>query len=245
MSAFVIIKTEIMKNTIIFLAAAVALAFTACNTNDSKSTEKKTINTDSASTVPSAQAVYACPMHPEVTGQKGDKCPKCGMELKEVKKTSSSTQDSPNAAISPSVSVKGLVTGYLQLKNDLTKDNSTAAATSGKALENIFKSFDKSRLNPGQIKVFDDIQADAIEHAEHISANSGKIGHQREHFESLSKDIYDMVKSFGAGQVLYKDFCPMYNDNKGAFWLSETKEIRNPYLGKAMPTCGTIQEEIK
>lgn len=27
---------------------------------------------------------YACPMHPEVTGHKGDKCPKCGMSLEKV-----------------------------------------------------------------------------------------------------------------------------------------------------------------
>lgn len=26
--------------------------------------------------------VYTCPMHPEVTGQQGDRCPKCGMDLK-------------------------------------------------------------------------------------------------------------------------------------------------------------------
>ena len=25
--------------------------------------------------------VYACPMHPEITGKEGDKCPKCGMAL--------------------------------------------------------------------------------------------------------------------------------------------------------------------
>lgn len=29
----------------------------------------------------SADATYACPMHPEVTGKQGDKCPKCGMAL--------------------------------------------------------------------------------------------------------------------------------------------------------------------
>jgi hypothetical protein len=184
-------------------------------------------------------------MHPDVTGMKGDKCPKCGMDLKEVKKTSESAPTSSNPGAGEPVSIKALVTGYLQLKNELTKDNSPAAANAGKALENSFKRFDKSALTTSQIKVFDDIQADAIEHAEHIGANSGKIGHQREHFESLSKDMYDMVKSFGAGQSMYKDFCPMYNDNKGAFWLSETKNISNPYLGKAMPECGTVQEEIK
>ncbi|MDQ6756917.1 MAG: DUF3347 domain-containing protein, partial [Bacteroidota bacterium] len=43
----------------------------------------------------------------------------------------------------------------------------------------------------------------------------------------------------------YKDFCPMYNNNKGAIWLSEVKDIKNPYLGKKMPTCGNMKEEIK
>ena len=57
--------------------------------------------------------------------------------------------------------------------------------------------------------------------------------------------MYDMVKAFGGGQLLYQDFCPMYNNQKGAAWLSETKEIKNPYLGKKMPTCGSVKEEIK
>lgn len=29
------------------------------------------------------EVVYACPMHPEVTGKEGDSCPKCGMDLEE------------------------------------------------------------------------------------------------------------------------------------------------------------------
>ncbi|QSX35575.1 hypothetical protein JYB87_00240 [Shewanella avicenniae] len=28
-----------------------------------------------------AAETYSCPMHPEVTGKKGDSCPKCGMTL--------------------------------------------------------------------------------------------------------------------------------------------------------------------
>jgi hypothetical protein len=144
-----------------------------------------------------------------------------------------------------SVSVKGIVSAYIQLKNAFTQDNSAAAATVGKELEIVFKNFDKTTLTAAQKKIYEDVEVDAREHAEHIGANSGNIEHQREHFELLSKDIYDLVKAFGGGQILYKDFCPMYNNGKGAFWLSETKEIKNPYLGKTMPTCGTIKEEIK
>jgi len=32
-----------------------------------------------------ANATYACPMHPEMTGKKGDKCAKCGMDMQPIK----------------------------------------------------------------------------------------------------------------------------------------------------------------
>jgi hypothetical protein len=60
-----------------------------------------------------------------------------------------------------------------------------------------------------------------------------------------SADVYDLVKAFGAGRPLYHDHCPMYNDNQGAMWLSETREIKNPYYGAEMPACGTVEEIIK
>jgi hypothetical protein len=36
----------------------------------------------------------------------------------------------------------------------------------------------------------------------------------------------------------------MYSDGKGGNWISETKHIRNPYLGKDMLTCGVVKEEL-
>lgn len=154
--------------------------------------------------------------------------------------TTTSVMDAKNA-----VSIKEIVSTYLQLKNAFTNDNSTEAASAGKALEAAFKNFDKTALTAAQKKTFDDVEDDAREHAEHIGKNGGNIAHQREHFALLSKDIYDLVKALGSGQVLYKDFDAMYNNGKGAFWLSETKEIKNPYMGKAMLTSGKIIEEIK
>jgi len=54
-----------------------------------------------------------------------------------------------------------------------------------------------------------------------------------------------MVKAFGSGMTLYHDHCPMYDNNKGAMWLSETREIRNPYFGDKMMTCGSVKEMFK
>ncbi len=151
-----------------------------------------------------------------------------------------------NAPVQTSTaSISEIVKNYLALKNALTADKTNEAAAAGKALEATIKSFNKTALTEAQKKVFADVEDDAREHAEHIGANGGNIEHQREHFDTLSKDIYALVKAFGAGQTLYQDFCPMYNDKKGATWLSETKDINNPYYGKKMSSCGTMKEELK
>ena len=143
------------------------------------------------------------------------------------------------------VSLREIVSSYLVLKNALTEDNSNAAAKAGGEVLSAFENFNKSALTEFQKQTYEDVKAVAIEHAEHIGSNGGNIAHQREHFVLLSKDIYDLVKEFGGGQVLYWNFDSIYNKGKGAYWLSETKEIKNPYLGKAMLSIGSIKEEIK
>ena len=141
--------------------------------------------------------------------------------------------------------VAAVVTNYLQLKNALASDNAKEAAAAGEAVSGSIQKIDSATLTAGQKKVYDELKADIKEHGEHIANNGDKIEHQREHFEMMSKDVYDLVKVFGSGQTLYKVHCPMYNEGKGADWLSEVKEIKNPYLGKKMPTCGTVKETIK
>ena len=137
-----------------------------------------------------------------------------------------------------------ILTGYLKLKNALTNDNDQEASAAATELAKAFEDMDKTALNAEQSQVYIDVKADAIEHAEHIAANAGNIVHQREHFETLSEEVYELVKATGAGQKLYYTNCPMYNNNKGANWLSETKEVKNPYLGQAMSTCGSVKEEL-
>jgi hypothetical protein len=141
--------------------------------------------------------------------------------------------------------IKEILSTYLKMKNDFADDNTTEAASEGKELVTSIVLFDKTALTPDQKQVFEAVEDDAKENAEHIGENGGNITHQREHFALLSNDIYDLAKAFGAEQVLYRFYCPMVDNGKGAYWISETKEIKNPYFGKKMPTCGSIKEEIK
>lgn len=162
------------------------------------------------------------------------------------KETTATTQTEvqANTDLKSNNPANDVVTSYLQLKNALANDNSKEAAAAGSDVQKAIVQADTVSFSEEQKKVFADVKDDAIEHAEHIAANANNIEHQREHFETLSKDLYDMVKVFGTGQTLYQTHCPMYNNNKGANWLSETKEIKNPYYGTKMSTCGEVKEEI-
>ncbi|MEN9298403.1 MAG: hypothetical protein RLZZ429_716 [Bacteroidota bacterium] len=141
--------------------------------------------------------------------------------------------------------IKQMVDNYLQMKDALAADKATDAATAAKKLASSVASLDQSLLTAEQKKVFDQYEADLNEHAEHIGQNGDNIEHQRSHFIQLSEVMYDLVKNFGAGRPLYHDHCPMARDNQGAMWLSEVKEIKNPYFGAAMFTCGQVQEVIQ
>jgi membrane fusion protein, copper/silver efflux system len=68
----------------------------------------------------------------------------------------------------------------------------------------------------------------------------------RNHFAMLSNVMIEMVESFGVSKdKVFKDFCPMAMDDEGAYWLSEIEEIRNPYFGDAMMSCGEIKETYR
>jgi hypothetical protein len=159
-----------------------------------------------------------------------------------VKAVSATFKDlDPKAA----ASVAGIIGHYMHIKNALANDNSDNAADGGKAMTSALTALDKSLFTPEQKKVFDDIQDDLQEHAEHVGKNSDNIKQQREHFAMMSEDAYALVKAFGSAQPVYHDHCPMFNDGKGAMWLSESEEIKNPYYGSEMITCGKVEEIIK
>lgn len=143
-----------------------------------------------------------------------------------------------------SASLNGVVNDYLKLKNALVADNSAGAADAGKAMYGDLGKVDASLFTAEQKKSYDSTADDLKEHAEHIGKNGGNIEHQREHFAMMSEDVHALVKAFGGGQPLYYDHCPMYKD-KGAMWVSEVAQIKNPYLGGKMLICGEVKEKIK
>lgn len=68
---------------------------------------------------------------------------------------------------------------------------------------------------------------------------------QRRHFSTLSNEMVRLINNSGLESgTVYVDFCPMALNDKGAYWLSSEKEIRNPYFGDAMLNCGEVKKTI-
>lgn len=65
------------------------LLFTSCNSKKNEQQEQKEAEGHEHKEGEDHDVVYACSMHPEVTGKEGDKCSKCGMKLEAMKKADS------------------------------------------------------------------------------------------------------------------------------------------------------------
>ncbi len=80
--------------------------------------------------------------------------------------------------------------------------------------------------------------ADEISKAEDVEK-------QRELFSQLTEKVEPVFKGSIEGGVIYKQFCPMAFEGKGGYWISDASEIRNPYFGDKMLTCGKVTETIQ
>ena len=75
---------------------------------------------------------------------------------------------------------------------------------------------------------------------------AGDIVEARQFFKPLSEQFILIAKIFGPfTDTFYVQHCPMADSNQGADWLSQEKQIENPYFGSQMLKCGSVTQEIK
>ncbi len=78
------------------------------------------------------------------------------------------------------------------------------------------------------------------------SAASANIKEARQEFYHLSKTIIELHETFGHvdGQDYYLTFCPMANNNQGAYWLQTVDTVYNSFYGVSMLRCGEIKKPV-
>ncbi len=140
--------------------------------------------------------------------------------------------------------LKALFENYTSIQNALTKDNSEAAKKGGNQFLNSIKNIDMKLLKNSEAHThWMQLEKELKSSATSIVQTSD-IKLQREHFIHLSAHLINAIKTFGINQKVYVGFCPMANNNVGAYWLTYEKEIHNPYFGAEMIDCGSITDEI-
>ena len=122
--------------------------------------------------------------------------------------------------------VKSVLDHYLKIQGELAKDSVKGLDEHSSAIAKAVKGDDMKMLSPEVAK-----QAETLAQAKDLKA-------AREAFKPLSASLVKYLADNKAGQGTYHEaYCPMAKAN----WLQTGKAIKNPYMGKAMLTCGELK----
>ena len=141
--------------------------------------------------------------------------------------------------------LKEVFENYIALKNALVNDDPKKAKEAATTVVNNLDKVDMKLLSDKNahnhwMKLQSEIKASA-----NSIASETEIKEQRNHFKHLSSHLISAVEIFGINQKVYSQFCPMADNDKGAYWLSKEEKILNPYFGKAMHNCGNVTNVIE
>lgn len=133
---------------------------------------------------------------------------------------------------------------YFSIKDALINSDAGIAATIAANMAAAIKAVDMGKLTIEEHNAWMKVTKDLTRSAEAIS-KSKDIAKQRVAFTLLSKNVYELAKVSKQAVPVYYQHCPMFNNGKGANWLSKESAIKNPYYGNTMLTCGSVTEVIK
>lgn len=102
-----------------------------------------------------------------------------------------------------------LLTSYYSIKDALISSNANAAAAGAHEFVKAAGAIDMKSMSEAEDNAFMPLQEKLVADARHISENR-EIAHQREHFKSLSDNLYALAKAVKlSGEPVYQDYCPM------------------------------------
>ncbi|EEI89803.1 hypothetical protein HMPREF0765_4708 [Sphingobacterium spiritivorum ATCC 33300] len=144
------------------------------------------------------------------------------------------------AEVSDSGNSSPIVTAYLDLGKSLYLQDQDKIIQAANTFAKVLKV--QPADNTASQEELKDIQENTTENIQHILDSKDNLIHQREHYEIISQDIYDYIKLVGVQHTLYKFECKL--SSKPQIWLSDTREVQNPYLGIEKKVCGTLTETL-
>lgn len=136
-----------------------------------------------------------------------------------------------------------LFDNYFSIKDALVSSDASMAASKAASMVISIKAVDMGKLSSEEHNAWMKVTNDLTNSAGKIS-KSKNVSQQRQALALLSKSMYELAKQSNQAVPVFYQHCPMFNNGKGANWLSKESAIKNPYYGNKMLTCGSVTETI-
>ena len=147
-----------------------------------------------------------------------------------------------------------MLDGYLLLKTSLVEWDTAAASAAALKLAGLSGKvpYTELKADTAIIATAKDLSGNVIAEAQGL-AEENTILEQRRDFYTLSENLYNLLRTVHYDQqIIYHDKCPMaFNDSEEGYWITNSKEIINPYIGKKHPRyagsmvgCGSVEDSI-
>ena len=176
---------------------------------------------------------------------RANKTEKVKIDLSEDPKENTDTTSDKNTEVTQNPDqLKVVFDPYFSLKDALVQSDGKLASVKAKELVTAINSVQMAKLSNQEHAVWMRVMKDLQLDAEHI-AETKEIEHQRDHFNALSTNLYQLLKVTKLDSPTYLQHCPMANEGKGADWMSKENTVKNPYYGAQMLSCGKTVETIK
>ncbi|WP_343329829.1 efflux RND transporter periplasmic adaptor subunit [Polaribacter staleyi] len=134
---------------------------------------------------------------------------------------------------------------YIELKNALAIDNTQNLKKQSKQLLTDLGKVDMKLLKSKNAHQHWMPLEKELKATANLISNTDDIKVQRTYFKNLSSNMATALEVFGIHEKVYHLYCPMSDNNKGAYWLSKEEKVVNPYFGGAMLTCGEVKQVIE
>ncbi|MET2985955.1 efflux RND transporter periplasmic adaptor subunit [Aureibaculum conchae] len=178
-----------------------------------------------------------------MTGHEGH----LGMDNNASKKESDHTNMNERLPVSDKFQeqLKVVYNDYINLKDALVKEDSKNTSDNATSLLNNLSKVDMKLLSENNAHTHWMSLVKEIKSSATSISKTSDIKAQRDHFKHLSSHLINVVQLFGVKEKVYVEFCPMADNNNGAYWLSKEEKVFNPYFGDAMLTCGEVKQIIE
>jgi len=141
--------------------------------------------------------------------------------------------------------LKMVFNNYIKLKDALVKDDADDVIIEAKNTLSSLTKVDMKLLKDEKAHADWMVLHKEIESSVSSISEETNIKAQRSHFKRLSMHLISAIEIFGINKKVYSQYCPMADNNNGAYWLSKQEKVINPYFGEAMLTCGEVKQVIE